>query len=110
MQAIITTYTVGEDQHAIIVASCRGKKVSVPYDASLGLDDNHVAAALHLANALGWRFDWNFASLGTGDYCHVPIRQDRAYSTVPAPSLTSPPEYWRGRGGGSLPTPRSARR
>lgn len=101
MQAIVTTYTNDASQRAVIRAECRGKQVSLPYDTALGLDDNHVNAALKLANALGWAFEWAFAALGTGDYAHVPLRPDRAYSTILAPSIASPPEAWRGRGGGS---------
>lgn len=106
MQAIVTTYTNDATQRAAIVAECRGKRVSVPYDSSLGLDDNHVAAALKLAFALGWRHEWAFACLPLGDYAHVPLRDGGGYTTRPAPGETSPPEYWRGRGGGSLPAPR----
>ena len=104
MQAIVTSYANDDSQRAAIVAACRGKSVTVPYDSSLGLDDNHVNAALRLARILGWRYDWNFGRLATGDYVHVALRDDRAYSTIPAPSETSPPESWRGRGAGSVPS------
>jgi hypothetical protein len=106
MQAIVTQFAPDEQHRPTIVATCMGKQVRVPYEAALGLDDNHVAAALRLANQLGWRFEWHFGRLATGDYCHVPVQPGRAYSTVPAESLTSPAEQWRGRGGGSLPAPR----
>lgn len=101
MQAIVTRFTNDERQRAVIVAECNGKRAAVPYDAALGLDDNHVAAAHRLADMLGWRFEWAFARLALGDYAHVPLRPDRAYSTIPATSYTSPPEEWRGRGGAS---------
>lgn len=99
MQAIVTTFSPDDSQRPAIKASCMGKSTRIPYDPDLGLDDNHVNAALALARLLGWVRDWTYGRLSTGDYCHVAVNEARQFTTRPAPSTKSPPETWRGRGG-----------
>lgn len=104
--AIVTTFRNDEDHRPGVGAECMGKHVWLPYDSSLSLDDNHVLAAAKLAERLGWRREWTYGRLPLGDYCHVAVNPVRRYSTEPVPGASSPPEQWRARGGGSLPSPR----
>ncbi len=96
MKAIITTFTPDQAHNPAITAECMGKRVTVPYDRALSLDDNHVQAALTLAWTLGWAFDWTYGLLPSGDYCHVAETGKRQFTTRPTEGTRSPPEYWRG--------------
>lgn len=55
MQAIRTRYHGPTDTRGSrITASCEAGKLTVPYDYALDIGENHRAAALALAEKLGW--------------------------------------------------------
>lgn len=55
MQSIRTRYHGPTDTRGSrIKASCEGGTLTVPYDHALNLGENHRAAALALAEKLGW--------------------------------------------------------
>lgn len=56
MQAIRTRYHGPTNTRGSrITASCEADKLTVPYDHALDIGENHRAAALALAEKLGWK-------------------------------------------------------
>ena len=107
MQAIVTAFVNDDRQRPAIRAAWASKHLTMAYDETLSLDDNHMEAAARLARTLGWAYDFVTGRLSGGDYCHVRVTDTRYFTTQAAPSVKSPPETWRGRGGGgSLMAPR----
>lgn len=60
MRQAIQTHYFGptNTRPAKIKAGCEAKIIFVPWDHSLGIDDNHIAAARKLAAQLGWSGQW----------------------------------------------------
>jgi len=55
MQAIVTKFLPATNHHGSrVLAKCQAKRMSVPWDHSKHVEENHGAAALALATALGW--------------------------------------------------------
>lgn len=59
-QAITTRYLGPTNARGSrIRAACDAGSITVPYDHALGIEDNHAAAVVALANKLGWNdTDW----------------------------------------------------
>jgi hypothetical protein len=71
MQAIMTTYKGPTDSKgARIIAKADAGRVTVAWDHSLGILENHTAAAAALAGKLGWTGAMVAGSIGEG-YVHV---------------------------------------
>lgn len=59
MQAIVTKYLgATNNRPSRIKATCDAGSVTVSWNHSLGIDDNHEAAALALREKLGWTQDY----------------------------------------------------
>ena len=55
MQAIRTKFVGPTDFHdARVSATCQAKRITVTWNQTQGVDENHVAAARELARRLGW--------------------------------------------------------
>lgn len=70
MQAITTTYKDPTDSRgARIIAKSQAKRMTVAWDDGMSVDDNHMAAAMKLAEALEWKGSWIGGALpdGTGN-------------------------------------------
>lgn len=73
-QSSITRYFGPTDRKGSRVAaiSASGHRLTLHWDDALSTDENHTAAALQLAQKLGWSGNWHGGALGTGDgYCFV---------------------------------------
>lgn len=73
MQAITTKFLGATDfRGSRIVARCQARRVTVPWDHALGVEENHQLAAQTLAEKLGWAGQWYGGALpdGTGQ-CFV---------------------------------------
>ena len=87
MKAIVTKY-VGptNTKPSRIVAKAEGvKSVTVSYDHSLNVADNHKAAALALCNRMGWTGDMASGGMPEADsYCHcfIPAEFQQAKQAV----------------------------
>lgn len=66
-QAIVTKY-IGptNSRGARVKATAQAGSVTVPWDYSLSVDDNHARTALRLADKFGWRGRWIAGALPDG--------------------------------------------
>lgn len=78
MQAIHTKH-LGPTNHRgdRIRATCAAKRITLPWDYGLGVEENHHRAALILADMVGWTADRLVADrlvtgcMHDGSFCHV---------------------------------------
>lgn len=73
-QSIVTRYHGPTNSRGsrVSAVSASGHRVTLHWDSALNTDENHTAAALQMAQKLGWSGDWHGGALGTGDgYCFV---------------------------------------
>ena len=71
-QSIVTTYRGPTNtKGSRIVARCEAKKITVPFDYALNVDDNHAAAAAALAAELGWAGTLVGGGCATASMCFV---------------------------------------
>jgi hypothetical protein len=78
MQAIETKYMGATTYRGIRVqATCAAKTTYVPWRDELTPEQNHVEAALYLAEQLKWieRNDLKSGCLRSGNYCHVLVEK-----------------------------------
>lgn len=75
MLAITTRYRGPTDvRGSRIVATCAGKRATVPYDSALEGEENHRVAVIALCERLGWDHMRFFgANLRGGTYVWVPV-------------------------------------
>lgn len=72
MQAIETKYLpYTNTKPSRIKASCDAGTIIVSWDYGLNIEENHIAAALQLANKLGWDKEFISGELSSGNYAHV---------------------------------------
>jgi len=73
MQAIMTTYKGPTDHKGSrIIARCQARRVTVPWNHALDIEDNHRAAAETLASLMGWCDPIRSGALPDGhSYAHV---------------------------------------
>lgn len=75
MLAIQTRYVGPTDTRGSrVVASCEGKRATVPYDSGLEPEQNHRAAVIALCDKAGWDHMRFFGGcLRGGRYAWVPV-------------------------------------
>ena len=75
MLAITTRYCGPTDSRGSrIVASCDGKRATVPYDSALEGEENHRQAVIALCDRLGWDHMRFFGgNLRAGTWAWVPV-------------------------------------
>lgn len=73
MQAIHTKYLVPTNHSGSrIRATCAAKRITLPWDCELEVEENHRLAALALAEMIGWSTEGLVTGcLPDGSYCHV---------------------------------------
>ena len=82
MQAIITKYLGCTDKlGSRVKAICEAGRLTMPWDDSLNIEENHHAAAVALAHKLGWDTEFygdliSGGMAGSG-YCHVFSRETK---------------------------------
>lgn len=98
MQAITTKYLSATDfLNARIKATCQAGTLTLPWDDALDSEANHDAAAIALADKLGWREGWHGDMVrgalpsGNGNVYvftsrHATIKGKNTFSTKPSPS------------------------
>jgi hypothetical protein len=71
-QAIITKF-IGPTNYrgARVKARCDAGSVTVPWNYAIGIEGNHKAAALALAQKLDWSGDWIGGGMPDSGYCFV---------------------------------------
>lgn len=78
MQAILTKYIGPTNTKGTrIKAECAAKSLTVSWDHSVDVQENHEQAAAQLAEVLGWGPDYGTLMSGclpSGDYCHVFVK------------------------------------
>lgn len=71
-QAIVTKYHGPTNTRGSrITARAEAGAVTVDYDHALNAGENHLAAALRLAEKLDWKGEWFGGGLPSGGYCFV---------------------------------------
>ena len=78
MQAILTKHVAPTDSKGSrFKASCEAKTIYVAYDHTLGLEENHTAAAKNLCELLGWETRLVSGALpGNLGYAHVLLSRE----------------------------------
>lgn len=75
LQAITTKYIgPGNVRGSRLKVECAAKTIFVEWEPSLGVDDNHEAAARALASKLGWKAEWFHGVLKDGRHVFVQTR------------------------------------